>query len=259
MSFPAAVTANAAIAHFEPVFDRGFKDQIVIALITLSTDNLTELEFRRMVPGDEVSFSSTRIKTHNPMTIENLGNHAFEIAKAGELFDPTGCVPVFAYGCTSGSAIISQERLEQELHRTVPGSKLTSPMTGAFKAFEKLGIRKLAILTPYPDDVTQVMIKALRTAGLEVVGAASFHIDNDFDVPDVSPESIIEAATVVTTADADALFIPCTGLRTSSVIATLESRLGKPVITAHQAMLWDALRLAGYQKPIHGFGRLLTV
>ncbi|RWK66798.1 hypothetical protein [Mesorhizobium sp.] len=247
------------IKHVDASLDAGMSAQVVIGLIALSTDVVTEYELRNMLPADGVSISATRIRTHNPITIEHLREHASEIAKAAELFVPPESVNVFAYGCTSGSALISQEKLESELHRTVPGAKLTSPMTGAYKAFKTLGIESVSMLAPYPDDVTAAMVDCLKHAGIRVTSCASLHIENDYEIINVSPDSIVQAGVATNSIDAQALFIPCTGLRTSSVIGHLEARLGKPVITAHQAMLWDALRLAGYQEPLKGFGKLLRV
>ncbi|RWA79581.1 MAG: hypothetical protein E5W38_01625 [Mesorhizobium sp.] len=240
-------------------FHAAMTSEIVIGLITLSTDTLTELELRRMLPDHNINFSATRIKHHEPGTIENLRRHVYEIAKAGELFDPPGAVNVFAYACTSGSAIISQEKLEEELHRTLPGSLLTSPMTGALRAFAELGVKRISMLSPYSDHVAAVVIECLNNSDIFVSSSASFHAENDCELMAISPQSIFEAGCSIDGAEADALFIPCTGLRTSSIIDRLEVHLGKPVITAHQAMLWDALRLAGYDKPIVGHGRLLTL
>jgi maleate cis-trans isomerase len=59
------------------------------------------------------------------------------------------------------------------------------------------------------------------------------------------------------TPDAEAVFISGTGLPTVGVIEALEAELGKPVITAVQALMWRALRLAGYRQPVRGHGRLL--
>lgn len=250
---------TTSIQHVDAALDAGMAGQVVIGLIALSTDVVTEYELRKMLPTDGVSISATRIETQNPITIENLRGHAHEIARAAELFVPHEAVDVFAYGCTSGSALISQATLEAELHRTVPGAKLTSPMTGAYKAFRRLGIERVSMLTPYPDEVTRAMIDCLSEAGISVVSCGSFHIENDYEIINVTPDSIIEAAEAVNSSGAEALFIPCTGLRTSTIIEPLEARIGKPVITAHQAMLWDALRLAGYRHPLAGFGKLFAV
>ena len=57
--------------------------------------------------------------------------------------------------------------------------------------------------------------------------------------------------------DAAALFISCTAIRAVDVIEKIEQQLGKPVITAVQAMFWQSLRLAGFTGKVSGYGQLL--
>lgn len=249
---------NIAVRHIEPVNDSGMSNDIVIGLITLSTDILSENELRKMLPPSGVALSSTRIITHNPMTVANLAAHATEIASAAALFTPTESVDVFVYACTSGSAIISQEALEKNLHSEFPEAQLTSPMTGAIRAFQRLGVSRISLLAPYPDDVIEPMVACLERAGITVVSAGSFHIEDDLDVLNVSPACIMESARSLDCEESQAVFIPCTGLRTSGIIQKLENALQKPVITAHQAMFWDALRISGYNGEITGFGRIFA-
>jgi maleate isomerase len=250
------MTLNIAVRHIEPVNDNGMAKNIVIGLITLSTDILSENELRLMMPQSGVVLSSTRIITHNPMTVANLAAHATEIAAAAALFTPIESVNVFIYACTSGSAIISQQSLEKDLHSQFPNARLTSPMTGAINAFKRMGISRISLLAPYPDDVIEPMIACLEREGVVVVSAASFHIEDDLDVLKVSPDCIMQSAISLDCSESQAVFIPCTGMRTSSIIQSLEDALQKPVITAHQAMLWDALEIAGYNGRITGYGRI---
>jgi len=249
----------AGTLRFQARYDRGLSDVAAIGLIALSTDIVTEFELARMLPRQGVTISATRIRTDNPMTVGNLRAHGDHIAGAASLFEPEGVVGVFMYACTSGSAIISQSVLETKLRRSVPCARLTSPMTGALEGFKALGLRRVAMLAPYPDDVTNAVTRCIDGDALEVVRSGSFHIANDYDVIRVDPRSIVEAACQVDVPQADALFLPCTGFRAASIIAELESRLAKPVVAAHQAMLWHALRLAGYRHPVEGFGRLWTL
>ena len=58
---------------------------------------------------------------------------------------------------------------------------------------------------------------------------------------------------------AEAVFISGVGMPTLGMIEALERDLGKPVISAASAMMWHALRTAGVQEPIPGYGRLLTM
>jgi maleate isomerase len=73
----------------------------------------------------------------------------------------------------------------------------------------------------------------------------------------VSPAFILDMALQLDRPDADAIFISCGALRSVDIIEALEEKTGKPVITSNQALAWDALRLAGIDNRIDGFGRLL--
>jgi len=45
-------------------------------------------------------------------------------------------------------------------------------------------------------------------------------------------------------------------LRVLDIIEDLEQALGKPVVTSNQALIWDALRLAGIDDKLDRFGTL---
>jgi maleate isomerase len=51
----------------------------------------------------------------------------------------------------------------------------------------------------------------------------------------------------------DEVFVSCTSLRVASLIERLEQRLRKPVTS----IAWHSLRLAGWNDPAPGFGRLM--
>jgi maleate isomerase len=58
--------------------------------------------------------------------------------------------------------------------------------------------------------------------------------------------------------EAEAVFLSGTGMPTLAMLQVLEDDLGKPVISAASAMMWNALRIAGVCGPRHGYGRLLA-
>jgi maleate isomerase len=252
----ADVRAENPIRHLEPKMDSGFAGKPVIGLITLSTDCITEHELRCMAPADRIVISATRIKTRNPLSVAILREHVGEISSAVRLFDPVESVSVFAYACTSGSAVNSIEALTTGVRDGGSQAPITAPMTGALAAFKELGIAKIAMLTPYPDEVTLFMRDHLRKSGIEAISMGSFHFEVDYEMACIAPEAILESAAALDDPRAQAVFLPCTGLRASSVIEPLEQRLGKPVVTAHQAMLWHALRLSGSGIKLSHLGRL---
>jgi maleate isomerase len=245
------------VHHFDAKMDGGFKGKPVIGLITLSTDCITEHELRLMAPADRIVTSATRIKTHNPLTVAILREHVGEISNAVRLFDPLETVDVFVYACTSGSAVNSLAALSHGVREAGSQAPITAPMPGALAAFKALGVTRIAMLTPYPDEVTLFMRDHLAGSGIEAVSLGSFHFDIDYEMAGISPQAIIESAAALDDPRAEAIFLPCTGLRASSAIEPLEQRLGKPVVTAHQAMLWHALKLSGHDIKLPRFGRLL--
>jgi maleate isomerase len=244
------------VRNFDAKLDGGFTGKPVIGLITLSTDCITEHELRLMAPADRIVTSATRIKTHNPLSVSILREHVGEISNAVRLFDPIETIDVFAYACTSGSAVNLPPALAQSVRDAGSQAPITAPMPGALAAFEALGVTRIAMLTPYPDEVTLFMRDHLMGNGVEAVSLGSFHFDIDYEMARISPEAIIESAAALDDPRAEAIFLPCTGLRASSAIEPLERRLGKPVVTAHQAMLWHALKLAGHEIKLSRCGRL---
>ena len=60
-------------------------------------------------------------------------------------------------------------------------------------------------------------------------------------------------------AAADAVFVSCTALPALDVVAELEARLGKPVVTANQAALWMMRHFAGLTADPGGAGGLFAL
>jgi maleate isomerase len=56
--------------------------------------------------------------------------------------------------------------------------------------------------------------------------------------------------------DADAVLVPDTAMRTVALVDSIEERIGKPVLTANQVTVWEALRLAGEPLVHSGLGAL---
>ena len=88
------------------------------------------------------------------------------------------------------------------------------PMPGALAAFKALGVNRwIAMLTPYPDEVTLFMRDHLAKNGVNAVSLGSFHFDIDYEMAGISPRSILELAAAIGGPPAEAVFLPCTGLR----------------------------------------------
>ena len=78
-----------------------------------------------------------------------------------------------------------------------------------------------------------------------------------FRLAEPEPEAILDLALGARDPQSDGIAVACLNFRSHPIIDALEARIGKPVVTSTQAVLWHLLRLAGVNTPIHGFGRLL--
>ena len=121
-----------------------------------------------------------------------------------------------------------------------------------------VGAKRIAVATPYLDEINRMEDDYLRAAGFDVVNIEGLQLEKDSDMVRVPPDYIADFALSADRAEADALFVSCGALRTLDVIDDLEKRAGKPVICSNQAMIWDCLRRAGIADTMPGYGGLLS-
>jgi maleate isomerase len=173
---------------------------------------------------------------------------------------PGSELDVVAYGCTSASMAIGEDKVFDKIRAVRPNARCTTPITGAFAAFRALGARRIGVLTPYRADVNRIVADYIRGRGFDVPVFGSFNEENDGIVARISPASIkagIEA--IAARAEIDAVFVSCTSVRLAQAAAAIEAEIGLPVTSSNHAMAWHALRLAEVEDSLPRFGRLFTL
>jgi maleate cis-trans isomerase len=126
-------------------------------------------------------------------------------------------------------------------------------------ALRALGIRKLAIATPYIQEMDAKLVEVLRQSGFGVAAIKGLGLRRSIDMGDLGPEAADRLAREVCASapDADGILISCGNFRTFEIIEALETDTRLSVVTSNQAGLWRALRLCGVQDIVPGLGRLL--
>lgn len=248
------------LRHMPFELDGGLGARAAIGLIVLASDQTVEYEFRRIFDLPGVALYESRIHNANEITPETLQAMEAGLTGAAEVILPGVALDVMAYGCTSGAMTIGDETVAERIHAARPGIATTSPMAAAFAAFKALGCRRIALLTPYIDEINRAMRAHLRAGGLGVPVMGSFNEGDDRKVARISPASLRKAVLELARSDAvEGVFVSCTGLRLVDHVAALEAELGKPVTSSNHAMAWHCLRLAGVDDPLPQFGRLFTL
>jgi maleate isomerase len=259
MDSRALAESGVAIRSFPSLSDGGPTRYGAIGLVALATDHVCELDLRQIIPQDRLPLYVGRIGFAPEITVETLGAMRDGITAAASLILAGGRLDVLAYGCTSGTMVIGEDEVFARLRAAHPGVACTSPPTAALAALKALGLRRIAVLTPYTEAVNHRVVEYFNARGLDIAAFGAFNKESDAEIAAIAPASIVEAALALDAPDVEGIFLSCTGLRGAAVVEALEARLGKPVITSNQAMAWHAMRLAGYNEPVRGFGRLLRL
>jgi maleate isomerase len=218
-------------------------------MIALAPEGVS-LHFHRMVArgtGGSLDGQSER----NQMMIDNIDDSVELLA----MVEPN--VIVVAHTATSyhlgrGGEAELLARLERST-----GRRVVTAFGSVVSALECLGIRKLALGTPYSAEVTLQGKAHLEAHGFEVVNFDN--LKGVRNIYETTAEDAYRLARSVDTDDAEAVFLSGTGMPTVTVLEALEQDLGKPVISSASAMMWHALRLTGVGQPIPDYGRLLTL
>src|SRR6266446_10866355 len=221
---------------------------VEMEMIALAPQGVS-LHFHRMTArgiGGSLDGQSER----NQMMIDNIDGSVELLA----MVDPD--VIVVAHTATSyhlgrGGEADLLARLERST-----GRRVVTAFGSVVRALERLGIRNLALGTPYSAEVTLQGKSHLEAHGLKVVKFDN--LKGVKNIYDTTAEDAYRLARSVDAEEAEAVFSG-TGMPTITVLETLEQDLGKPVISSACAMMWHALRAARVGQPIAGYGRLLTL
>ena len=227
-----------------------------IGLIALSTDFTIEQDYRNICHQLPVDIFVNRIPFENPLNHENYLKMANHISDVSAQILPSEDVDIIAYGCTSGTIAIGAERIKQEVNNSKPDAKVTTPITAAIKAFNYLGIKKIAVLTPYPKDVNETVFNYLNENNLTIDSFSSFNLEYDSEIAQVSLESLQREIAKIDLSNVDGLFVSCTALKIVDVLEKIEKLQNTTIISSNQAIIWDCLRSVGIDTKIKGYGKL---
>jgi len=237
-------------------FDAGRHARAKIGFVLLATEQTIQDDMYRLFPPG-VGLHFTRAPIPDSITEATLQAQVHALAPAAATLLPDGSLDLICYACTSGSLVIGEDRVCAALRQGAPNAICTTLITGVMRALRAVGARRIAVATPYLDEINQREAEYMQAAGFDITNIQGLNIEKDSDMIRLRPEFIADYAASVDTPDADALFISCGALRSLDVVDALEQRLGKPVICSNQAMAWDVLRQAGIKDTLPGYGRLL--
>lgn len=249
------------LEHLPFATDRGIAEKARIGLIVLATDYTIEHEWRQVMTRLKgVALYHSRILNDWQITPETLRAMEPRIAQSTDVILPGADFDVIAYGCTSASMAIGEDKVFARIREARPNVECTTPITAAFAAFRALGARRIGVLTPYRADVNRIVASYIAARGFTVPVFGSFNEEDDNIVSRITPQSVKDGILAIKKrADIDAVFVSCTSVRLAEAAADIEREIGLPVTSSNHAMAWHALRLARFDEKLPEWGKLFTL
>ena len=236
-------------------FDSGRYHRANLGFIVLSGDLACEHDLFNMTP-EGVGISFTRLKTDDFTTNETLAAHVNQLAEAASRIQPDVKPDVISYCCTSGSIVIGEEEVKRQIAIGAPYTKPMSLVTGVVSALNAVQAKKIVIGTPYLDEINAREEEFFLSKGFEILRMEGLNLETGLEFGKVTPDFWNKFSLEIDCDDADAVYLSCTGIRSLDIIEKVEAQINKPVITSNQAQMWSALRLAGINDNLKGFGQL---
>lgn len=214
-----------------------------LGVVVPSSNTAVEREFPRYVPeGVSVHTSRMALESVTAEALDSMSDRAVECAELLSHAD----VHAVAYACTTGSLLHGpgfDAELEEELSAAIGGPAVATALS-VDRALEELGAERIAVRTPYNEELNAREREYLEAAGYEVTSISGLGIEDNTEIGALTPEDAAEQVASIDSGGIDAIFVSCTNYPTLSAVEPLENEVGVPVVTSNGATLWDLCRVA---------------
>jgi maleate isomerase len=232
-----------------------------IGMIVPSSNVVVEPVTTAMLWGlyPQVSAHYTRIEVKTISLDEDSRAH-FELdpmLRAAVLLADAG-MDAIAWNGTSATWLgLEADRALCDAITRATGVPATTSALAQVEAFRAYGVRSYGLAVPYLDSVRQAIIRTYQDVGFPCVSSHWLGISTNRTFADIEPPMIRDLVRRSDSPRAEAIAVICTNLPAAWLVEELEAELGKPIFDSTVLAVWHGLRLAGWNKPLDGWGRLL--
>jgi maleate isomerase len=222
-----------------------------IGLIVPSSNTVVESDFARSLPTG-VTLHSARVYLAETTEAAERAMVAQHLPRALE--DVASLNPdVVVFACTSAGAVLGaagEARLMEELTR-VTNAPVVSTNNAVKSCIARCAPKRVAVITPYIDELNRRIRDGFEGQGLNVVHLAGMGLTNNYTIAMVPPARIVAfAAEQLAGLEFDLLFVSCTNLRGVAARSALEKHFGVSVVTSNQATIEATLAALSDTPPV---------
>ncbi len=231
--------------------------------VTMETEIPAMLHRREQAKPERFTFHSSRVRMKRVEPAELAAMNAQGADAAAALAD--AACDVIAYACLVATMIDSRgyRAIEADLRLAARTDDRETPVissAGALvEAVKHLGARTVAVVTPYLPALTDAVLAGLNSAGIDVCDSISLGVDDNLKVAQLPPSQLPGLARQLDLARADVVILSaCVQMPSLASIATVETELNRPVLSAATATTWKILDVLGLPGQIADAGALLS-
>lgn len=232
---------------------------------TMETEIPIMLQWRmKEIQKETFTFHSSRMRMKN-VTKEELKAMDVESDRCAVELSDARC-DVLAYACLvaimcqgPGYHMKSEERLFQATKQNGSATPILSSAGALVDGIKTLGAKKVAIITPYMKPLTNQVIEYIESSDIQVTDSISLEIPDNLEVGRQDPLRLVEIVKSLDISQADAVVLSaCVQMPSLQAIQKVEDEIGKPVLSAGVATVYQILNELKLKPYVPNAGSLLS-
>lgn len=232
---------------------------------TMETEIPAMLHARmNVLSEDRFTFHSSRMRMMKVTPEELKAMDAASDRCVVELADAR--CDVMAYACLvaimaqgNGYHSESQKRLEAAVQKTGVDIPVLSSAGALVNSMTEFGIKKVSIITPYMKPLTKLVVDYIEHEGISVKDSISLEVSDNLEVGLLNPENLLQHIDRLDHEGVDAVVLSaCVQMPSLPAIQRAEDKIGKPVLSAAVATVYQMLKTLGLETRVPNAGFLLS-
>ncbi len=242
-----------------------------IGQIVPSSNTTMETEIPAMLtsryelfPEEGFTFHSARMRMMQ-VTAEELKKMDVESDRCALELSDARC-DVLAHACLvaimsqgPGYHRVSEERLRAAVESNGAPTPVLSSAGALVEGIKTMGLKRVAIITPYMKLLTQTVIDYIESEDIEVTDSISLEVSDNLAVGRLDPMNLLGHVDRLDSSNADAVVLSaCVQMPSLRAIQKAEDRLNKPVVSAAVSTVYRILKTLGLEAKVPNAGHLLS-
>lgn len=241
------MTLSLPVTNLQP--DLGARG--VVALLTPAENPTAEPELSVLLPPD-VNLLTMRMHSPEPSMKARLQDYGRNLER---WMTPFGDSPLdaVAFACTGTNYLLPAEaRPSRVLARPSGDCPLVAAATALESALLSLGACRIILVSPYPDDLTEIAVAYWRSRGFEIMQSLSTPAAiGGHPIYSKTAASLLLALQDAFTFSADAIVAMGTGAPSLPALAVASLQTSTPILSSNLCTAWSVVAtLKGEPDPV---------